>query len=164
MADFLRLYAQSVVLMSGSGGRILYGKGQDIIRPTASTTKVITCILVLEMGNLEDSVTVSSTTASRPKIHLEIWPGEKYHLGDLLCTLMLESYNDATATVAENIGDSMGGFAALINEKAKNLGCGDTYLTTPNGPDEMKKNKDGTERTHSTTTSDLAAIMRYCVA
>ena len=60
-ADFLKLYAQSAVLMDGSSGRILYGKGQDIIRPMASTTKIMTCILALEMGNLEDSVTVSST-------------------------------------------------------------------------------------------------------
>ena len=59
-ADFLKLYAQSAVLMDGSSGRILYGKGQDIIRPMASTTKIMTCILALELGNLDDKVTASS--------------------------------------------------------------------------------------------------------
>ena len=162
-ADFLKLYAQSAVLMDGSSGRILYGKGQDIIRPMASTTKIMTCILALEMGNLEDSVTVSSTAASQPKVHLGVRSGEKYRLGDLLYALMLESYNDAAVMIAENIGGSVEGFAALMNEKAKSLGCENTYFITPNGLDGVKKDKDGTEHIHSTTASDLAAIMRYCV-
>ena len=77
-ADFLKLYAQSAVLMDGSSGRILYGKGQDIIRPMASTTKIMTCILALELGNLDDKVTASSYAASQPKVHLGVRSGEEY--------------------------------------------------------------------------------------
>lgn len=162
-ADFLKLYAQSAVLMDGSSGRILYGKGQDIIRPMASTTKIMTCILALELGNLDDKVTASSYAASQPKVHLGVRSGEEYRLEDLLYALMLESYNDAAVMIAENIGGSVEEFAALMNQKAEELGCRDTYFITPNGLDGVKKDKDGVEHIHSTTAADLAAIMRYCV-
>ncbi len=82
--DFLKLYAQSAVLMDGSTGRVLYGKGQDIIRPMASTTKIMTCILALELGGLDDKVTASSYAASQPKVHLGVRSGEEYRLEDLL--------------------------------------------------------------------------------
>lgn len=162
-ADFLKLYAQSAVLMDGTSGRILYGKGQDIKRPMASTTKIMTCILALELGNMDDAVTASSNAASQPKVHLGVRSGEQYRLKDLLYALMLESYNDAAVMIAEHIGGSVEGFSELMNEKAKSLGCTDTYFVTPNGLDGVKKDKDGAEHIHSTTAADLAAIMRYCV-
>ena len=124
--DFLKLYAQSAVLMDGDTGRILYGKGQDIIRPMASTTKIMTCILALENGRGEDAVKASSNAASQPKVHLGVREGEEYRLEDLLYALMLESYNDAAVMIAEHIGGSVEGFAAMMNEKAAGLGCGDT--------------------------------------
>ena len=62
----LRLYSQSAILMDGDSGRILYGKNEKQIRPMASTTKIMTCILALEQGNMEDVVTVSSYAASQP--------------------------------------------------------------------------------------------------
>lgn len=162
-ADFLKLYAQSAVLMDGSSGRILYGKGQDIKRPMASTTKIMTCILALELGNMDDKVKASSMAASQPKVHLGVRSGEEYRLGDLLYALMLESYNDAAVMIAEHIGGSVDGFADLMNRKAESLGCSNTYFITPNGLDGVKKDKDGVEHIHSTTAGDLAAIMRYCV-
>lgn len=161
--DFLKLYAQSAVLMDGSSGRILYGKGQDIIRPMASTTKIMTCILALEKGNPDDLVTASSNAASQPKVHLGVRSGEQYRLEDLLYALMLESYNDAAVMIAEHIGGSVDGFAEMMNQKAKELGCSDTYFVTPNGLDGVKKDKDGAEHIHSTTAVDLASIMRYCI-
>lgn len=162
-ADFLKLYAQSAVLMDGSSGRILYGKGQDIIRPMASTTKIMTCILALEKGDPDDMVKASSQAASQPKVHLGVRAGEEYRLEDLLYALMLESYNDAAVMIAEHIGGSVEGFAGLMNEKARSIGCENTYFVTPNGLDGVVKDKDGTEHIHSTTASDLAAIMHYCV-
>ena len=161
--DFLKLYAQSAVLMDGDTGRILYGKGQDIIRPMASTTKIMTCILALENGRGEDAVKASSNAASQPKVHLGVREGEEYRLEDLLYALMLESYNDAAVMIAEHIGGSVEGFAAMMNEKAAGLGCGDTYFITPNGLDGVKTDEQGKEHIHSTTASDLARIMRYCV-
>lgn len=161
--DFLKLYAQSAVLMDADTGRILYGKGQDIMRPMASTTKIMTCILALELGDGDDKVKASSNAASQPKVHLGVRPGEEYRLEDLLYALMLESYNDAAVMIAEHVGGSVEGFAGLMNEKAASLGCGDTYFITPNGLDGVKTDDQGQEHIHSTTAADLALIMRYCV-
>lgn len=161
--DFLKLYAQSAVLMDGDTGRILYGKGQDIIRPMASTTKIMTCILALELGDGDDAVKASSNAASQPKVHLGVRAGEEYRLEDLLYALMLESYNDAAVMIAEHVGGSVEAFAELMNEKAAGLGCSDTYFITPNGLDGAETDAQGKEHIHSTTASDLARIMRYCV-
>lgn len=111
----------------------------------------------------EDTVKASSNAASQPKVHLGVREGEEYRLEDLLYALMLESYNDAAVMIAEHIGGSVEGFAAMMNEKAVGLGCGDTYFITPNGLDGVRTDEQGKEHIHSTTASDLARIMRYCV-
>lgn len=160
--DELNLYAQSAVLMDASTGRVLYGKNENLARPMASTTKIMTCILALEHGNLSDTVTASQNAASQPKVHLGVYEGETFLLKDLLYSLMLESHNDAAMMIAEHIGGSREGFAALMNQKARDLGCTDTYFITPNGLD-AKEEKDGQVREHSTTAADLARIMDYCI-
>ena len=160
--DELKLYAQSAVLMDGVTGRILYGKNEDQIRPMASTTKIMTCIIALEYGNLEDKVTASQNAASQPKVHLGVRKGETFLLKDLLYSLMLESHNDSAMMIAEHVGGSREGFAELMNQKARDLGCRDTYFITPNGLDASEE-KDGQVRTHSTTAADLARIMNYCI-
>ena len=96
----LKLNAQSAVLMDGETGRVLYGKEENLVRPMASTTKIMTCILVLENGNLEDEVTVSSYAASQPKVHLGAPAGRRFCVGDLLFSLMLESHNDTAVMPA----------------------------------------------------------------
>ena len=78
------LYAQSAVLMDASSGRILYEKDGRTSRPNASTTKVMTCILALEMGKGDDYVQVSEKAASQPEIKLGMHTGEQYYLEDLL--------------------------------------------------------------------------------
>jgi D-alanyl-D-alanine carboxypeptidase (penicillin-binding protein 5/6) len=160
--DELNLYAQSAVLMDASTGRILYGKNENLVRPMASTTKIMTCILALEHGNLSDTVTASQNAASQPKVHLGVYKGEKFLLKDLLYSLMLESHNDAAMMIAEHVGGSQEGFARLMNQKARDLGCEDTYFITPNGLD-AKEEKDGQVKLHSTTAADLARIMNYCI-
>jgi D-alanyl-D-alanine carboxypeptidase (penicillin-binding protein 5/6) len=160
--DELNLYAQSAVLMDASTGRVLYGKNEDIIRPMASTTKIMTCIIALEYGNLSDEVIASQNAASQPKVHLGVYKGEKFLLKDLLYSLMLESHNDAAMMIAEHVGGSMEGFAQMMNQKARDLGCSNTYFITPNGLD-AKEEKDGQVKEHSTTAADLARIMNYCI-
>ena len=155
-----KLCAQSAVLMDASTGRILYGKEETIKRPMASTTKIMTCILALEQGNPEDMVEISSYAASMPDVQLNIRAGEKYRLQDLLYSLMLESHNDSAVAVAEHIGGTVEGFAEMMNQKARDIGCTDTCFVTPNGLDGTRK-ADG--EPHSTTAADLARIMRYCV-
>lgn len=154
----LTLYAKSAVLMDAESGRILYEKDGYTHMPNASTTKIMTCILALENGNLEDTVTVSSYAASMPQVRLGMSTNDTFCLRDLLYSLMLESHNDSAVAIAEHIGGSVEGFADMMNQKAKELGCTDTYFITPNGLDAQDENG-----VHGTTAADLARIMSYCI-
>ncbi len=156
----LQLYAQAAVLMDADSGRVLYGKNEEAKLPMASTTKIMTCILALEYGSPEEIVEVSSYAASMPKVKLYVKSGEKYYLRDLLYSLMLESHNDSAVVIAEAVGGSVEKFAAMMNQKARDIGCYDSYFITPNGLD-AKVNETG--KVHSTTAADLARIMAYCV-
>lgn len=165
--DPLNLHARSAVLIDADSGRVLYGKNAEAQMPMASTTKIMTCILALECGNLSDQVTASAYAARQPKVHLGVRTGDKLLLKDLLYSLMLESHNDAAVMIAEHIGGSVEGFAKLMNQKARDLGCYHTWYITPNGLDASqtvetssgKQNK----RIHSTTATELALVMRYCI-
>lgn len=159
----MQLYAQSAVLMDAESGRVLFGKNEKEKMPMASTTKIMTCILALENGNMEDVVTVSPAAVSQPKVHLGMYKGQKFRLKDLLYSLMLESHNDSAVAIAEHVGGSVEDFAALMNQKAKELGCQDTFFITPNGLDATIKDANGESLTHSTTACDLARIMAYCI-
>lgn len=152
------LYAQAAVLMDADSGRILFQKNGDEVLANASTTKILTCILALEEGNLEDVVTASETAAAQPRVHLGMKAGEQFVLRDLLYSLMLESHNDSAVAIAEHIAGSTEEFAYKMNDKAKKLGCQNTYFITPNGLDDTDENG-----SHSTTASDLAKIMSYCI-
>ena len=153
-----RLYSLSAVLMDGDSGRVLYEKDGEAARANASTTKVLTCIVALESSPGDDYVQVSKNAASQPEVKLGIKPGEQYYLEDLLYSLMLKSHNDTAVAIAEHCGGSVEGFARMLNRKAKQIGCTDTYFITPNGLDAT----DSTG-THHTTARDLALIMRYAI-
>lgn len=172
------LYALSACLMDADSGRVLYGKNVDEVRAMASTTKIMTLIIALEYGNAEDTVTISPYAASMPDVQLNVRAGEQYRLGDLCYAMMLESYNDIAAAIAEHIGmayadidindtekrsidDSrkcVSAFAGLMNDKARELGCENTYFITPNGLDAEDENGK-----HSTTARELALIAAYAV-
>ena len=153
-----KLHALSAVLMDGETGRVLYGKDAYKARPNASTTKVMTCILALELGEGDDYVQVSEKAASQPQTHLGMKKGQQFYLEDLLYSLMLKSHNDTAVAIAEHIGGSVEKFAVLMNQKAKALGCTDTHFVTPNGLDGEDEGG-----THHTTARDLALIMAYAV-
>ncbi|HJA92998.1 MAG TPA: D-alanyl-D-alanine carboxypeptidase [Candidatus Eisenbergiella merdipullorum] len=186
------LYALSAVLMDADNGRILLQKNGTQVLPMASTTKIMTCILALEVADPEEYVTVSSYAAGMPKVRLGTRAGQVFRLKDLLYSLMLESHNDSAVIIAEHIGkQSAGGnsrqkeeagagagseeesrdavlrFTAMMNEKAEQIGCTDTFFVTPNGLDAILTLTDEAgntvERQHSTTAADLARIMSYCV-
>lgn len=157
-APLLTLNAKSAVLMDASNGRILYEKNGEEVLPMASTTKIMTCILALEYGEMEDVIEVSANAASMPDVQLGIRKGEQYRLKDLLYSLMLESHNDSAVAIAEHIGGSTEGFAEMMNQKAKDLGASHTYFITPNGLDA--ENEGGQ---HSTTAKDLAKIAAYAI-
>lgn len=185
----LDLYATAAVLMDADSGRILYGKNADARMAMASTTKIMTCIEILENVDLEETVTVSAYAASMPKVKLYLKKGEQYLVKDLLYSLMLESHNDAAVALAEHLGrqflseelrnkpvseytaeeskKAVAAFAALMNQKARELGCENTWFITPNGLDATETIflKDGSsiQKEHCTTAAELARILAYCI-
>lgn len=183
------LYATAAVLLDADSGRVLYEKEGSTPMAMASTTKIMTCILVLEQGTLDDMAQVSAYAASMPKVKLYAKQGEAYQVRSLLFSLMLESHNDTAVVLAEYIGkrylsgelaekntseytveeskQAVKAFANLMNEKAAELGCENTWFITPNGLDatETFENAAGenVQREHCTTAAELARIMAYCV-
>lgn len=154
----LQLNAMSACLMDASTGRVLYGKNENEIRAMASTTKIMTLIIVLENSSMDEIVTVSKKAASQPDVQLNISEGEQYRVGDLVYSLMLESHNDVAVALAEHVGGSVEGFAKLMNDKAKELGLENTYFITPNGLDAEDENGK-----HSTTAVEMAEITAYAI-
>ncbi len=188
-AENLSLYATSAALIDGETGRLLYGKNADQVMAMASTTKIMTCIVLLENVSLDDTLTVSNYAAGMPKVKLYLKQGEQYTVRDLLFSLMLESHNDSAVALAEYLGkqylpeelknksteeftreeskQAVAAFATLMNEKSSELGCENTWFITPNGLDATQQLtlQDGTviEKEHSTTAQELARIMAYCI-
>lgn len=154
----LVLNALSACLLDADSGRVLYGKNEKDVRAMASTTKIMTLIVVLENGNLDDVVTISKNAACQPDVQLNVNTGEQYVLSDLLYSLMLESHNDVAVAVAEHVGGSVEGFAKMMNAKAQELEMKDTYFITPNGLDAEDENGK-----HSTTAVDLARLAAYAI-
>jgi D-alanyl-D-alanine carboxypeptidase (penicillin-binding protein 5/6) len=150
----ISLHALSAALIDGVSGRVLYDKNGNDVLPMASTTKIMTCIIALENSQLDEIVTISRYASTMPDVQLTIREGEQYKLEDLLYSLMLESHNDVAVAIAEHVGGSVEGFAKMMNDKAKELGCENTNFVTPNGLDA-----DG----HSTTAVELARIASYAI-
>lgn len=152
--EALSLYAGAAALLDADSGRILYEKNGYEPMAMASTTKIMTCILALELGNPDEVVTFSANAAAQPDVQMNGNEGEQYYLKDLLYSLMLESHNDTAVAIAEQLGGTVEGFAELMNEKAAELGAFDTVFVTPNGLDAPG---------HHTTACDLAKIAEYAI-
>lgn len=148
------LYAKAYCVMDTGSGRLLLSKNENEKMPMASTTKIMTCILALESGRLDEMVSVSAYAASMPDVRLNIREGEQYRLGDLLYSLMLESHNDTAVAIAEFLGGSVEGFADQMNKKAEEIGCVSTHFVTPNGLDDPE---------HYTTAKELCMIAAYAI-
>jgi len=143
--------ADSVVLMDATTGKILYEKNKNTAYPPASTTKIMTSLLVLENGNLDDMVTVSKNAENADGSKIYIFEGEIISVKELLYGLILASANDCAIALAEHISGSTEEFAKLMNEKAKSLGCKNTNFVNPNGLYDVD---------HKTSAYDLALIMQ----
>lgn len=150
----LKLHSRAALLLDAETNRVLYEENGFERMAMASTTKIMTCIVTLENGDLNDVVTISSYAARQPDVKLNIRTGEQYYLKDLLYSLMLESHNDVAVSIAEHLGGSVEGFATMMNDKARQLGCKDTNFVTPNGLDAEG---------HYTTAKDLAVIASYAI-
>ena len=146
------LTARSAVVLDAATGLVIYQRDMDTRRYPASTTKIMTLIVALEQGNLEDTVTVSRNAAGMEGSTLWLEPGDRVPLRELLCGMMMASGNDATIAVAEHIAGSVSAFAKLMNDKAREIGAKDTHFVNPNGlPNEN----------HYTTAHDMALIAAY---
>lgn len=149
-----RIEAAAAVVIDMKSGRALYEKNAYSIRSIASTTKIMTAILAIENGNLEDKVKVSKRAASIRGSTIKLKVGEELTLKELLYGLMLRSGNDAAIAIAEHIGGSVEEFAQMMNDKAQELGLKNTQFKTPHGLDAPG---------HYSTAYELAQIARYAL-
>src|SRR5699024_6271482 len=128
--------AQAVVLMEESSGRVLYENNQHEPLRIASITKIMTAILAVESGKMDETVTISGRAEGTEGSSLFLREGEKMTLSDLVYGLMLRSGNDGAVTIAEHVGGSVEGFVVLMNEKARELGMTNTMFQNPHGLDD----------------------------
>lgn len=133
------LESQAACLMDADTGEVLFEQNADVQLPPASITKVMTALVVLENGNLNDAVTataeaINSVYAESTRIGFE--PGEQLTVDELMYCMMVNSANDAANILAEHVGGTLNAFIAMMNEKAAELGCTNTHFANPNGLDE----------------------------
>lgn len=145
------IYSEGAILMDGRTGKILYSKNEHAQYEPASTTKVMTALVVLEKVKLTDKVTVGENPPLVDGSAIGIQKEEVYTVEELMLGLLLESGNDCAEALAEYVAGSNAEFAKLMNAKAKELGALNTNFKNPSGLHE-----DG----HVTTAYDLALIMK----
>lgn len=142
---------EAAVLMDLKSGQVVWAKNENQARAPASTTKILTALIAIEKGNLQDEVTISEDAVRVEGTRVYLVPGEKQTLENLLYAMLLNSANDAAYAIAEHIGGSIEAFAQMMNEKARELGAVNSHFVNPNGL---------TEENHYTTALDLAIIAR----
>ena len=133
---------------------MIIGKNEDVKSAMASTTKIMTTIVILEKADLNEKVTVSAKAGGTGGSRLGLKRGDKASVRDLLYGLMLRSGNDAAVALAEHVGGSVKEFAELMNEKAIELGLTNTHFVTPHGLDDAN---------HYTTALELAKLTDYAM-
>ena len=148
------LNARAAVIYDRKTKEIIWGKNENEKKAMASTTKIMTAIVVLEKGNLSDVVTISKKAANTGGSRLKINTNDKISVLDLLYGLMLRSGNDAAVALAEYVGGSIEEFAKLMNKKAIEIGLKNTHFVTPHGLDNIE---------HYTTAYELAVLTDYAM-
>ena len=145
--------AKSSIVMDLDSGRVLYENNADEERLIASITKIMTCIIAIEQGDLDSDVEAEDEILKMygTSIYLEL--NEKMKLIDLLYGLMLRSGNDASVVIAKEVAGTEEKFVEMMNEKAKEIGMTNTTFSNPHGLDEETKNY--------STARDMAILSRY---
>ena len=148
--------APTAILIDAKTGKVLYEKNADERHYPASTTKVMTGLLAVLHGKMDEVVTVGENPPliERGSSQIYLITGEQLTMEQLLYALMLESANDAAVAIAEHISGSVEEFAKLMNSKAKELGATNTNFVNPNGLHNDN---------HYTTARDLAMIAKYAM-
>lgn len=154
-SPFPTLNSRSAIVIEKSTGTILFGKNENDQRKMASTTKIMTAIVVLEKVNdLSEIVTISKKSAGIGGSRLGLSTNSQVSVNDLLYGLLLCSGNDAAIALAEFVGENVAGFADLMNQKALELGLLKTHFVTPHGLDDDN---------HYTTAYELALLTKYAL-
>lgn len=146
--------ARAAILLENVTGTVLFAKNAHEQRAPASTTKILTALLALERGRLDDLVTVSRYAASTPGSSARLYTGQKIRMEDLLHGLLLSSGNDAAVAVAEHLAGSESAFVGWMNQRAAALGAKNSRFQNPHGLD-----KPG----HFSTAYDLALLSRLAL-
>lgn len=149
-----RIIGEACILMDVKTGQILYEKSAKKKMDPASTTKIITAIVALEKGRMEEVITVGAQPPTIEGSNINLREGEELTLVQMLYGLLLNSGNDVAVAIAEYIGGNVPTFTKLMNQKAKEIGAEDTYYVNPHGL---------TDNNHKTTAYDLALISRYAL-
>ncbi|OLO42640.1 D-alanyl-D-alanine carboxypeptidase [Alkalihalophilus pseudofirmus] len=147
--------AQGAILIEQSSGRVLYGKNEHQQMRIASITKIMTAILAIESGKMDEYVKVSTRAEGTEGSSLYLKAGEKIKLEDLVYGLMLRSGNDAAVAIAEHVGGSLEGFVYLMNQKAQEIGMSRTVFSNPHGLDDHEE--------HYSTAYDMAILTQYAM-
>jgi serine-type D-Ala-D-Ala carboxypeptidase (penicillin-binding protein 5/6) len=143
--------AASAALIDSFTGEFLYLKNENAIQYPASSTKILTALLVIEAGDLDKPVTVDISDTKVEPTKLELQPGEQYTRRQLLYGLMLKSANDVAMTLARDNAGSVEAFAEKMTRRAAELGATNSHFANPNGLHDLS---------HYTTAHDLALIAR----
>lgn len=150
----LKINSRAGIIYDRKSKRVIWGKSENEKRPMASTTKIMTAIVVIENANLNDVVIVSKKSAGTGGSRLGLKSGDKITVNDLLYGLLLVSGNDAAVALAEYVGGSIQGFSDKMNKKAKELELENTHFITPHGLDMQE---------HYTTAMELAKMTDYAL-
>ncbi|MBP2627411.1 MAG: Serine-type D-Ala-D-Ala carboxypeptidase [Firmicutes bacterium] len=149
-----KISAESAILIDAKTGTILYEKNSRTRRAPASTTKVLTAIIAIESGHLDDEVTVSLRAAGTAGSSMHLNPGQRILLRELVTGLLLRSGNDAAVAIAEHLAGSVENFVSIMNHKAALLGALESHFANPHGL---------TAPLHYSTAFDLAWITKYAL-
>ena len=127
------IQSKAAVVMDAGTGRVLYAKNPDLRLMPASTTKLMTALVVIEKAHFTDVVTVSQRAASAPPTRAGLKAGDKVTIETLLYAALMKSANDAAVALAEGVAGSEEEFVRLMNRKALAIGANDTHFINANG-------------------------------
>lgn len=148
------LSAQGAILMDAKTGQVLYDRNMNKKLAPASTTKIMTAILAIESGRLDETTRVSAHAAATAGSSLNLYPGQIITLRELVTGLLLRSGNDAAVAIAEHLSGSVDTFVEIMNKKAISIGAVHTHFRNPHGLSAPN---------HLSTAFDLASIARYAL-
>lgn len=154
-AEKLNLAARGATVIDGLTGAPLYEKAAHVQEYPASTTKVLTALLVIEEGDLDRDIVVEKVDTQTEASWLEIKPGERYSRRQMLYGLMLKSANDVARALARDNAGSVEAFGLKMTKRARELGALNSNFVNPNGLPDPK---------HYSTAADMAAITRAAMA